>query len=232
MKGRLYRCSCRPVLVPGRGTQYLKDLTAITQKLNNVVLVDNNPISFVCQPCNGIPIPDFVGEPDNELDQVLSLLRQLQNVPDVRPRLRDMFQLETQLASLQNQLVKNETAQLAARQAARERLGTIAVRRKSAAMAAAEEAQFLAGQATITKAVATAAVAVTAATAASPEFAQTLTTDATQMATLAAIASLAAFVVETAAKSAASLEEKSQQAAVAAKRAFQASEPPLPESTD
>ena len=31
--------------------------------LGRCVLVDNNPLSFICNPSNGIPVPDFVGNP-------------------------------------------------------------------------------------------------------------------------------------------------------------------------
>lgn len=105
LKGRLYRCECREVFVPGVGVQYLKDLTAITQELGNIVLVDNNPLSFVCQPRNGILIPDFLGEPDNELEKVLSLLQDLENTPDVRPKLGPMFNMESRLADLRAQFL-------------------------------------------------------------------------------------------------------------------------------
>jgi hypothetical protein len=52
-------------LSAGRRTQYLKDLTAVTDVagLGRCVLVDNNPLSFICNPSNGIPVPDFVGKP-------------------------------------------------------------------------------------------------------------------------------------------------------------------------
>jgi hypothetical protein len=52
-------------LSAGGRTQYLKDLTAVTDVagLGRCVLVDNNPLSFICNPSNGIPVPDFVGKP-------------------------------------------------------------------------------------------------------------------------------------------------------------------------
>lgn len=39
--------------------------------------VDNNPISFVCNPSNGIPIPDYLADPgtDEELANTLQILR-------------------------------------------------------------------------------------------------------------------------------------------------------------
>lgn len=61
LKGRRYRQDCRRVTVASRGgqTQYLKDLTAVTDVagLSRCVLVDNNPMSFVSNPSNGIPVP-------------------------------------------------------------------------------------------------------------------------------------------------------------------------------
>ena len=61
LQGRRYRQHCRQVTVASRGgqTQYLKDLTAVTDVsgLARCVLVDNNPLSFVSNPSNGIPVP-------------------------------------------------------------------------------------------------------------------------------------------------------------------------------
>ena len=87
------------------GVQYLKDLTAISSDLQRCVLVDNNPISFLCQPKNGIPVPDFVGEPDNALPAVLKLLQELEPLPDVRPRLDEIFHMEPQLNNLRHALL-------------------------------------------------------------------------------------------------------------------------------
>jgi hypothetical protein len=61
LQGRRYRQHCRQVTVASRGgqTQYLKDLVAVTgtDGLARCVLVDNNPMSFVSNPSNGIPVP-------------------------------------------------------------------------------------------------------------------------------------------------------------------------------
>merc|ERR1712107_269137 len=77
IKKRFYRTDCREISTSDYGYQYLKDLTAVTDDMRRVVLVDNNPLSFVCQPRNGIPIQDFIGQPDEELVRVLELLKQL-----------------------------------------------------------------------------------------------------------------------------------------------------------
>jgi CTD small phosphatase-like protein 2 len=85
-KGRRYREHCRAVATPQRGVQFLKDLCAVAdeEELKRCVLVDNNPVSFVCQPSNGIQVPHFVGQPDRVLDSLLQLLRNLAPLPDVR----------------------------------------------------------------------------------------------------------------------------------------------------
>ena len=71
LQGRLYRDHCREVVLSSGSYQYLKDLRAALEMagvdeedFSRVVLVDNNPMSFVCQPSNGIPVPDFTGKPD------------------------------------------------------------------------------------------------------------------------------------------------------------------------
>ena len=51
---------------------------------------------------------DFVGEPDDVLPEVLKLLRHLATLEDVRPALREMFQLPEQLSPMRRQLLGNE----------------------------------------------------------------------------------------------------------------------------
>ncbi|CAM9100605.1 unnamed protein product [Phaeothamnion confervicola] len=96
LRKRLYRDSCRQV----KGA-FLKDLGAFAPNgdLSRVVLVDNNPLSFICQPSNGILVTSFYDEAhDTALSSVLQLIRHLESVPDVRPVLGDMFRLDTLLA--------------------------------------------------------------------------------------------------------------------------------------
>jgi hypothetical protein len=85
-------------------------LVAVAQ--GRCVLVDNNPLSFVCQPENGVPVPDFVGQPDDVLAGVLKVLRQLDALPgdgDVRPALREMYSLPNKLAHVAEQLLPSQT---------------------------------------------------------------------------------------------------------------------------
>ena len=82
---RMYRDSCTPT---GMGT-FAKDLDTLYGDLSRVVLVDNNPISLMKQPSNGILVPSFFDDPnDDVLPTVLDFLRSLAEAPDVRPVLR------------------------------------------------------------------------------------------------------------------------------------------------
>lgn len=57
----LYRDSCRPLM---GGRAFTKDLTSFGQEVflpQRTLLIDNNPMSFQCQPSNGLLVPDFLG---------------------------------------------------------------------------------------------------------------------------------------------------------------------------
>lgn len=44
--------------------EHVKDLSCITKDFGRIVIVDNNPFSFLLQPVNGIPcIPFSAGQP-------------------------------------------------------------------------------------------------------------------------------------------------------------------------
>lgn len=63
-----------------------------------VVLVDNNPLSFLANPSNGILVSNFYDDPkDNTLPAVLDLLHTLDEIDDVRPHLDKMFGLKDAL---------------------------------------------------------------------------------------------------------------------------------------
>lgn len=94
---RLFRSSCRAV-----NGAFLKDLSGALQSddLSRVVLVDNNPLSFVCQPNNGVLVTSFYNDAsDTALSAVLDLILDLVHVRDVRPFLRNMFHLGDLLMS-------------------------------------------------------------------------------------------------------------------------------------
>ena len=96
LKGRFYRDSC--VFHEGH---YFKDLSLVDQDFKRVVLVDNNPASFVLCPANGIPVPSFYDDPrDAGLEEALKVLLRIEQEKDVRKPLRQMFGLEVKLNPL------------------------------------------------------------------------------------------------------------------------------------
>lgn len=89
---RLYR----PSTISTEYREHVKDLTCISKNLDRIVIVDNNPFSFVLQPVNGIPcIPFSAGQPHDTqlLDVILPLLKQLSEQNDVRPLLYEKFHM-------------------------------------------------------------------------------------------------------------------------------------------
>lgn len=85
---RLYRQHCTLMK-----DQYVKDLTPYTHNsLNNVLILDNNPISYLFNPSNGIPISTWIDDKeDEELVKVMPVLEKLAYVQDVRIKLREMM---------------------------------------------------------------------------------------------------------------------------------------------
>lgn len=90
--GRLYR----PSTISTEYRDHVKDLSCISQDLHRVVIVDNNPFSFLLQPLNGIPcVPFTAGQPhdDQLLEVLLPLLKNLSLQKDVRPVLYEKFHM-------------------------------------------------------------------------------------------------------------------------------------------
>jgi NLI interacting factor-like phosphatase len=70
--------------------------------LARIVLVDNSPLSFICQPCNGVLVSSWYDDvQDNALSSVLQLIRHLDACDDVRPTLQALFGLEPVLKGYQ-----------------------------------------------------------------------------------------------------------------------------------
>lgn len=89
---RLYR----PATVSTEYREHVKDLLSISKDLCRIVLVDNNPFSFLLQPLNGIPcVPFSAGQPYDEqlLGVILPLLKRLSLQKDVRPLLYERFNM-------------------------------------------------------------------------------------------------------------------------------------------
>ena len=65
---------------------YFKELKVINKNIKDLIIVDNNPISYVFNKDNGIPILTWIDNPnDNELIKLIPILKYLSRVNDVRP---------------------------------------------------------------------------------------------------------------------------------------------------
>ena len=83
IKYRLFREHCTFT----RGI-YIKDLKIFERKINNMIIIDNNPLSYDNNIENGIPILSWYEDiNDNELLKLLPLLKYMSNsnIEDVRP---------------------------------------------------------------------------------------------------------------------------------------------------
>lgn len=111
---RWFRESC---VFDNKTRAYVKNLNALplTQRrqqlpiefnlspkdLPRVVLVDNNPLSFLSNPSNGILVSSFFNDPtDKTLPAVVDLLDELDDLDDVRPVLDMKFGLKDALAEI------------------------------------------------------------------------------------------------------------------------------------
>ncbi|XP_021732476.1 CTD nuclear envelope phosphatase 1 homolog [Chenopodium quinoa] len=95
-ENRFSRRLYRPSTISTEYRDHVKDLSCISPDLCRVVIVDNNPFSFLLQPVNGIPcVPFSAGQPhDNQLLEVLlPLLKHLSVQDDVRPVLYEKFHM-------------------------------------------------------------------------------------------------------------------------------------------
>ncbi|XP_062231629.1 uncharacterized protein LOC133929056 isoform X2 [Phragmites australis] len=89
---RLYR----PSTVTTEYREHVKDLSCLSKDFCRIVLVDNNPYSFLLQPLNGIPCITFsAGQPvdDQLMGVIFPLLKHLSLQKDVRPALYETFHM-------------------------------------------------------------------------------------------------------------------------------------------
>jgi len=70
---------------------FYKDLNKIKKDLSKTIIIDNFPEAYLLQHFNGLPIPSFMGDPnDNELLKLLPILKKLSKVKDVRNYIREI----------------------------------------------------------------------------------------------------------------------------------------------
>ncbi|CAN6332768.1 unnamed protein product [Urochloa humidicola] len=89
---RLYR----PSTVTTEYREHVKDLSCLSKDFQRIVLVDNNPYSFLLQPLNGIPCITFsAGQPvdDQLMGTIFPRLKHLSLQKDVRPALYETFHM-------------------------------------------------------------------------------------------------------------------------------------------
>ena len=81
---RLFRGDCKE-----KDGLFVKDLSVIRQHLKDLIIVDNNPVSYSVNVDNGIPIKTWhYDKRDCELERLVPLLKYLVNVDDVRNVIR------------------------------------------------------------------------------------------------------------------------------------------------
>jgi len=81
ISGRLFRESC-----VFHNRSYVKDLSKLGRRLEEIIFVDNSPLSYVFQPYNAIPITSWYDDVnDSELKDLLPVLQtKLRDIADVR----------------------------------------------------------------------------------------------------------------------------------------------------
>jgi len=93
---RLFRRHCTKV----RGN-FVKDLSRLGRKLDQTIIIDNSPLTFAFQPLNGIPCDNwFDDQMDQELLQLLPILRHLKAAEDVRDELAEIYNVGRFLSGL------------------------------------------------------------------------------------------------------------------------------------
>ena len=89
--GRLFRQHC----LFNHGL-YLKDIKIVQKDLKDVIIIDNNPVSYVMNQDNGLPILTWYDDlNDKELMNLLPLLKYLANVNDVREIIKNVVDKQT-----------------------------------------------------------------------------------------------------------------------------------------
>jgi len=79
VKHRLFRESCC-----NHKGNYVKDLSQLGRELNDTIIIDNSPASYIFHPTNAVPISSWFNDPhDTELLDLIPFLEDLTTVDDV-----------------------------------------------------------------------------------------------------------------------------------------------------
>ena len=88
-----------------------KDLSIFNKDLKDIIIIDNNPISYALNKNNGIPISTWIDNPnDKELLKLISILKYLSKVKDVRPiinKIKYKFKEKINFSKV-NEILKND----------------------------------------------------------------------------------------------------------------------------
>ncbi len=64
---------------------FVKDMAKLGRPLNDVIIIDNSPTSYLFQPENALPCTSWYDDPaDRELNELVPILEKLAIVKDVR----------------------------------------------------------------------------------------------------------------------------------------------------
>ena len=106
IKLRLFRENC----IFHKGI-FIKDLRKIGKELKDIIIIDNNPASYLVNIDNGLPILTWYDNlKDNELMKLIPLLKYLSNVEDVRPVIRKVVDRKFNKIdfNIVNQIIKGD----------------------------------------------------------------------------------------------------------------------------
>ena len=85
----------------------LKDLSIFNKDLKDIIIIDNNPVSYSLNKNNGIPILTWIDNPnDQELLKLIPILKYLSKVKDVRPIINKIVNKKIDYIKV-NEILKN-----------------------------------------------------------------------------------------------------------------------------
>ena len=80
-----------------KGGLYFKNLNIFNRDYKDIIILDNNPISYALNKSNGIPIPTWIDDSnDRELFKLIPILKYLSKLNDVRPFINKIVNNSTQ----------------------------------------------------------------------------------------------------------------------------------------